>query len=135
LIIDSWAFYTQVIMKLQPDRSPQQTVISLSPQGILTSHGHAAQFGALMTSEGYFESLTQAAFTSQMTEQLNRLPLSNLEVLIIGSGDKHHLFPPNWRNQLGHMSLGIESMSTPAACRTFNVLALEGRKVGLWLKV
>ena len=122
-------------MKLQPDRSPQQTVISLSPKGVLTSHGHAAQFGALMTSEGYFEELAQANFALTMTDQLNRLPLSTLEVLIIGSGEKHQLFPPNWRNKLGHLSLGIESMSTPAACRTFNVLALEGRKVGLWLKL
>jgi uncharacterized protein len=31
-------------------------------------------------------------------------------------------------------SLGVEPMPTPAACRTFNVLLSEGRRVGLALQ-
>jgi uncharacterized protein len=122
-------------MKLQPDQSPQQTILALGPNGLLTSHGHTAELGAMLTSEGFFEALSQPAFVSSMTSELNRLPLVTLEVLILGSGQKHHLFPPSWRGSLNNPILGIESMSTPAACRTFNVLSLEGRKVALWVKL
>lgn len=31
--------------------------------------------------------------------------------------------------------IGLETMDTAAACRTYNVLASEGRKVGAWLLI
>ena len=122
-------------MKLQPDRSPQQTVISLAAGQLITSHGHRAEDGVMLTSEGAFHALKKPTFGIDMTTQLNGLPLQQLEVLIIGTGVRHHLFPPIWRIHLSNPSIGIESMTTSAACRTFNVLSLEGRKAALWAMI
>jgi uncharacterized protein len=122
-------------MKLQPDRSPQQSVISLSDGVLLTSHGHRAKTGVMLSGEGLFIPLAHAELEEGIANQLNQLPLENLEVLIIGTGEQHAFFSPVWRKTLKNPLIGIESMTTPAACRTFNVLSLEGRRVALWARL
>ncbi len=36
---------------------------------------------------------------------------------------------PSLYRELVHAGIGIEFMDTPAACRTYNILIAEGRKV------
>ena len=52
-----------------------------------------------------------------------------VEVLIVGCGSSLKLLPTTLRDVLRAKSIGIEAMDTPAACRTYNVLAGEGRRV------
>ncbi|MDJ0970629.1 MAG: Mth938-like domain-containing protein [Kiloniellales bacterium] len=53
----------------------------------------------------------------------------NLEVLLIGSGDRGLALGPDLRRVLRDHGLGVDVMATPAACRTFNVLVMEQRAV------
>lgn len=54
-----------------------------------------------------------------------------VDVLFIGMGaDIAHL-PPDLRAGLEAAGLGVEVMNSPAACRTYNVLLSEGRRVAL----
>ena len=56
--------------------------------------------------------------------------LEPLEVLLIGTGESGEFLPPALRNQLRQATgAGIEVMDSGAACRTYNVLMAEGRKV------
>lgn len=52
-----------------------------------------------------------------------------VEVLIVGCGSSLKLLPTTLREVLRSKSIGIEAMDTRAACRTYNVLAGEGRRV------
>jgi len=53
----------------------------------------------------------------------------NPEVILLGTG-QHLRFPPqDCLSVLQQQNLGYEVMDTAAACRTFNVLAAEGRDV------
>ena len=52
-----------------------------------------------------------------------------IEVLIIGCGARLALVPLTLREVLRTKSIGVEAMDTGAACRTYNVLAGEGRRV------
>lgn len=55
------------------------------------------------------------------------------ELVIFGSG-AHLKFPhPSALQALMHRGIGVETMDTPAACRTYNILAAEGRRVILAL--
>ena len=56
-----------------------------------------------------------------------------LDVLFVGTGADMAYLPPGFRAVMQDASLGVEPMPTPAACRTFNVLLSEGRRVGLAL--
>ena len=53
-----------------------------------------------------------------------------LDILFIGTGDDTTYLPGELRRSLENVGLGAEPMSTGAACRTFNVLLAEGRRVG-----
>ena len=55
----------------------------------------------------------------------------DVDVVFVGTGaDVAHL-PETFRDQLETAGLGVEAMSSPAACRTYNVLLSEGRRIAL----
>lgn len=51
------------------------------------------------------------------------------EVILIGTGDTQIFLPPATQVHFFRRNFGFEVMTTDAACRTFNVLAAEGRHV------
>lgn len=51
------------------------------------------------------------------------------EVVLIGTGDSQVFLPPATQVHFFRRSIGFEVMTTDAACRTYNVLAAEGRQV------
>lgn len=51
------------------------------------------------------------------------------EVILIGTGARQVFLPPATQIHFFRRNVGFEVMSTDAACRTFNVLAAEGRHV------
>ena len=56
-----------------------------------------------------------------------------VDVLFVGTGaDVAHL-PDAVLDPLQAVGMGVEAMSSPAACRTYNVLLSEGRRVALAL--
>ncbi len=62
-------------------------------------------------------------------EHFSDLREAGLEILLLGTGVKHRFPNPRLMVDLAGMGIGLESMDTLAACRTYNILAGEGRKV------
>ena len=52
-----------------------------------------------------------------------------VDVILLGTGAEIAHPPAALREAVEAAGLGIEPMSTPAACRTYNVLVGEGRRV------
>ncbi|TYB88086.1 Mth938-like domain-containing protein [Oceaniovalibus sp. ACAM 378] len=59
--------------------------------------------------------------------------LGAMDVLFIGTGAEIAHVPADFRTALEQAGIGVESMATPAACRTYNILLSEGRRVGVAL--
>ncbi|SEK59554.1 Mth938-like domain-containing protein [Roseovarius nanhaiticus] len=55
--------------------------------------------------------------------------LGDIDVIFVGTGPEIAHIPEGLRGQLEEAGIGVETMSTPAACRTYNVLLSEGRRV------
>ncbi len=51
------------------------------------------------------------------------------DVLLIGTGASAALLPPAVRQAFREQGFSVDVMDTGAACRTFNVLSAEGRRV------
>ncbi|HEY1460809.1 MAG TPA: Mth938-like domain-containing protein [Casimicrobiaceae bacterium] len=51
------------------------------------------------------------------------------EVALLGTGNALRFLHPKLTQALTEARIGLEVMDTSAACRTFNILAAEGRKV------
>ena len=52
-----------------------------------------------------------------------------LDLLILGCGTRMQAITPELRAALRRVGVAVEVMDTGAACRTFNVLLAEGRRV------
>ena len=52
-----------------------------------------------------------------------------IDVLLVGLGADIGLFPRAVRDAIEATGPGVDVMATPAACRTFNVLLAENRRV------
>ena len=72
-----------------------------------------------------FEELTEAHFT-----QLAEL---DTEIVIFGSGNRLRFPPAQLSRALIERQIGMETMDSQAACRTYSVLVAEGRKVAVAL--
>lgn len=54
-----------------------------------------------------------------------------IDVLFIGTGAEIAHIPAALRSTLEGAGIGVEVMNSPAACRTYNVLLSEGRRIAL----
>ncbi|HZF33239.1 MAG TPA: Mth938-like domain-containing protein [Candidatus Angelobacter sp.] len=52
-----------------------------------------------------------------------------IDLLLVGCGARMFPLPPGLRQDFRKLGVVIEPMDTGAACRTYNVLAAEGRRV------
>jgi uncharacterized protein len=68
-----------------------------------------------------FDALTEADF-----EVMAGL---NLEILLLGTGPKQRFPHPRLTRALAARRIGVEAMDLQAACRTYNILVAEERKV------
>jgi uncharacterized protein len=74
---------------------------------------------------GSFESLTEKTF-----HDLSGL---GVDILLLGTGTKQRFPHPRLTAPLAAARIGVEVMDSKAACRTYNVLVAEERKVALAL--
>lgn len=51
------------------------------------------------------------------------------EIIVLGSGTTQRFVAPAVLRPLIEAGIGLETMNTPAACRTYNILMNEGRRV------
>jgi uncharacterized protein len=70
---------------------------------------------------GGFEALAEADFT--------RLLEGRPDVVLLGTGSTIRFPHPRLTRALAGGHVGLEVMDTAAACRTFNILSAEGRRV------
>ncbi|HEV2614032.1 MAG TPA: MTH938/NDUFAF3 family protein [Gammaproteobacteria bacterium] len=64
-------------------------------------------------------------------DENNLEPILELKpvIVLLGTGEKFKIIPPQILSPFYKNKIGVEVMNTSAACRTFNVLAAEGRNV------
>jgi uncharacterized protein len=70
-----------------------------------------------------------ADFDSLAAVHFDALALRAPEIVLLGSGSRLRFPSPGLYAALIKARIGVEVMDTPAACRTYNILAGEGRRV------
>ncbi len=76
---------------------------------------------------GGFEALAESDF-----EAIRAL---GPEILLLGTGSRQRFPAPSLLRPLLEARIGYEVMDLPAACRTFNILMAEGRRIAAALLV
>ena len=118
-------------MKLQPDQSDAQTISGYGP-GWVGVGQEKITHNVVLGSRG--QRLAWAGGLDQLgPEDFEALARLEVEVVIFGSGLRLRFPNPAWLAPLAKRRIGIETMDTAAACRTYNILAQEGRDVAVAL--
>ena len=119
-------------MKLQPDKSDAQNIRGYGPGWIAVNNDKLVT-SLLIGSSGLRLDWACASF-ADLNETHFEVVAAHAkamaaEMVIFGSGHRLRFVPPAWQRSLMTLRIGMETMDTPAACRTYNILAGEGRKV------
>ncbi len=117
-------------MKLQPDKSNAPTINAYG-QGWLEVNGQKHKQSLIVSSlpDTPIAIWRPQTFADLSTADFDALMAEGVELVIFGSGNKLHFPQPDWLQTLIQQGIGLETMDTAAACRTYNILASEGRKV------
>jgi uncharacterized protein len=69
-------------------------------------------------------------------DEQHLLPLleSKPELIVVGTGWSGGFAPRELVFAMARRGIGLETMDTPAACRTFNILVGEGRRLAALIK-
>jgi uncharacterized protein len=115
-------------MKLQADIAEGVNIINAYTSNSVSVNGQVYTHSILVPPSGEMvrwpvDSL--AALTEAHFEQLAQL---RPELIIFGTGATLRFAHPSLMRPLMAARIGIETMDTAAACRTFNILVGEGRQ-------
>ena len=116
-------------MKFQPDTLDGVNAITRQEPGRLWVGRTAYAHSVLVPWMGAVQAWQAAGFEALTATHFERIAALKPEVVIFGSGQRLRFPPPALLRLLIEQRVGIETMDTAAACRTYNVLASEGRSV------
>ena len=119
-------------MKFQPDSIDVQSIsgygpgwIGIGTEKITTSIVLGSRGERFDWACDQFDDLSEVHFA--------QLAALGTELIIFGSGNRIRFPRPAWLAPLVQRQIGIETMDVQAACRTYNILAGEGRHVAVAL--
>lgn len=115
-------------MKLQPDKSDVQTISGYGPDWIALN-GEKFTTSLVVGSRGQRFAWDCSHFDALGPQHFARLAELQPELVLFGSGQQLRFPRPAWLQALVAQRIGVETMDTAAACRTYNILAGEGRHV------
>lgn len=115
-------------MKFQPDAAAD-TSISGYGAGWIAVNGERFDSSIVISSSGERFAWNCASFDALQAQHFAQLATLDTELVLFGSGECIRFPQPQWLQALYARRIGLETMDTQAACRTFNFLAAEGRKV------
>jgi uncharacterized protein len=116
-------------MKFQPDTLAGVNVISRHEPGRVWVNGAVWSRSVVVPARGTATAWAPQAFDALAATHFEELLSARPEVVIFGSGARLRFPAPSLLRALIERRIGVETRDTAAACRTYNVLAAEGRLV------
>jgi uncharacterized protein len=116
-------------MKFQPDRADGVNLVSRQEPGRIWVGAAAYPHSLLVPWRGAVQPWEATGLAELGPAHFEQVLALRPELVVFGSGRRLRFVAPALLRALINARVGVETMDTPAACRTFNVLAGEGRSV------
>lgn len=116
-------------MKLQPDRIASANVIGGYTRDSVQIGERRWTESVLLPWRGEVQAWRGARFERLDAEDFAAVAALEPELVLFGSGARLRFPRPQWLRPLVERGIGLETMDTAAACRTYNLLVAEGRSV------
>ncbi|MDQ6628044.1 MAG: MTH938/NDUFAF3 family protein [Pseudomonadota bacterium] len=116
-------------MKMRADRIEGENAIARhGPDGVVVN-GAVWTESVVVPWRGEVQAWHAATFEALTAAHFAELAARKPELLIFGSGARLRFPAPGLLRPLFEAGIGVETMDSAAACRTYNVLLAEGRSV------
>lgn len=122
-------------MKLSLDNSEKQYRIDAYTLYSIRAGGQEYKDSLIITPEKIISHWQPAPVKELLLKDMEQVMALGLQVLLLGTGRTLQFPPQPLLAALAAEGIGLEVMDTAAACRTFNILAAEGRRVGAALMI
>ncbi len=119
--------WTLPAVKFQPDQLPGTNVITRHDGDALWVGNTRFTHSLLVPWQGVVLPWAPARPDDLLAEHFEALLALQPELVIFGSGPRLKFVSPALTRALIERRIGVETMDTAAACRTYNVLVSEGR--------
>lgn len=116
-------------MKFHLSNNSGQNVFTAHGAGYVQVNERRLEQPVIVTPDQVITEWPARRFATLTESDFNYFLAYTPEVILLGTGDKHLFAHPQLYRALSNAGIGVEFMSTPAACRTFNILMDENRKV------
>ncbi|MEY8878622.1 MAG: Mth938-like domain-containing protein [Leptothrix sp. (in: b-proteobacteria)] len=120
-------------MKFQPERlEGVNAIAAYTPSSVTVSSGAQATVwssSVVVPFQGDIVAWPCARFDDLAEGHFEALLALQPELVVIGCGAQHRFVSPRLMRALIQQGIGVECMDTPAACRTYNILVSEHRRV------
>lgn len=114
-------------MDITPLMRPEQKIIQSYGAGFFRVSGEIIKHPILISDEVVSE---WAGADNPLQVSADILALKGqVDILLIGMGASFPVLPPSKRAQFAELGMTVDIMDTASACRTYNVLTAEGRRV------
>lgn len=114
-------------MKFQPDHLAGTNAITRHEPGALWVGNQRFDRSLLVPWRGDVKPWAPASVEQLSAEHFEQVLALQPELVIFGSGPRIRFISPALIRSLIERGIGVETMDTAAACRTYNVLVAEGR--------
>ncbi|BAL25257.1 Mth938-like domain-containing protein [Azoarcus sp. KH32C] len=116
-------------MKLNLDVNPNLNLVTGYGADHLMINKVRHDGNLLVTSDRIVTGWAQGGFDALRPEDFEAVRALAVEIVIIGTGARQRFPRPQIMRPLIDARIGFEVMDFAAACRTYNILASEGRSV------
>lgn len=116
-------------MKFQPDTFAGTNAISRHEGGAVWVNGERFEGALLVPWKGEVRAWAPDSLAALAPLHFEQVLSLQPELVIFGSGSRLSFIAPSLYRSLIDARIGLETMDSAAACRTYNVLAAEGRSV------
>ena len=116
-------------MKFQPDTFVGTNAISRHEPGTVWVNNQRFEGSLLVPWKGEVRPWAAQEHATLTAEHFSEVLALKPELVIFGSGARLRFISPALYRALIEARIGLETMDSAAACRTYNVLAAEGRSV------
>ena len=114
-------------MKFSRDDTTDLTIRRVEA-GAITIGDERLTDDVALTAERILRDWAVPAIDELTIDALDTLLAERPEVIVLGTGRQQRFPPRELVFALARRGIGLETMDTPAACRTFNILVAEGRR-------
>ncbi|MDR2690001.1 MAG: MTH938/NDUFAF3 family protein [Azoarcus sp.] len=116
-------------MKFHPDLAANLNTLTSHSETHVTINRIRHDGNLIVTPERIVSGWATGGFDGLDADDFAALAALGARIVLLGTGKRQRFPAPGLLRPLVDAQIGIEIMDLPAACRTFNVLALEGRAV------